>query len=790
MLLYVEDKAFPHKTFVVVVKGEEKVARVRAQLLHILYNIGKETHQFRLRHNGQFLRDAHTLDQYDIVDNSVIKMVPMSKKPEASFDTISMTSSTVNLEFSPGQPPNVKRALYSEIKHLDWRERILNDFKPKGVSPVAAVCHLRMRHLKQMDSVHTLRGWRLWLASARRLASGRGMPGVCVQGLWRGSAPNLSLGSGVGVSAVRGVRRLRVSASRLLATLRCKTSLIEDRFEEAMEEDEVREEFSMPLVSSSDLVFLGARLRQRDSLLSPDQVHQSPESCVTISPEFPRDLGSSDLAPVARQHGGSSGHRFEGLRMRPIQQALARMWSPHPGRNIFCCCAGIVSLTFTAVALYLAAAQWITVIGHGCAEFVDECSHQKVYTAVFFSVQALLVLVSGILAWVLLVNFKLEMGDRIEKNLIQERDIDQVILAAKDGKLNEKRQASSELAIMAAANDDNKFRIVAEGGLDILMSLSLQLDESTQEHALEAITELLTIPSIQDTFVNMGNVSKLTALLHSQSPRVMQAAAATISTIVNQSEENKSVIIADHGLEDLAHAACNGTIACQQSVASIFNELAINSDIRAQLTARNIPAQALTELCRSNDSDTLRDALQALELMAIESAETICAQGDLLQLLLQLPFRSMDERNYLLVAKILIYYAENKETCQQLLDQENVRDALEQFVKTREPRLQRVVARIITCMMDTQQLKCRAKEVKMNKVLEYIRNHAADRDTWDEADQALQMMNSDDLGNQSTVSNKPKLEVKDSFGSRTSMGSIKKRPASASSGAESDKGLA
>lgn len=55
---------------------------------------------------------------------------------------------------------------------------------------------------------------------------------------------------------------------------------------------------------------------------------------------------------------------------------------------------------------------------------------------------------------------------------------------------------------------------------------------------------------------------------------------------------------------------------------------------------------------------------------------------------------------------------------------------------------------------------------------------------------ALQMMNLDDLGNHSSVLDKSKLEVKDSFGSRTSVGSIKKRPASASSGAESDKGLA
>ena len=50
---------------------------------------------------------------------------------------------------------------------------------------------------------------------------------------------------------------------------------------------------------------------------------------------------------------------------------------------------------------------------------------------------------------------------------------------------------------MAASGDDNKFRIVAEGGLDVLKAMAMCSDESTQEHAVEAIGELLTIPSIQ-----------------------------------------------------------------------------------------------------------------------------------------------------------------------------------------------------------------------------------------------------------------------------------------------------
>lgn len=57
--------------------------------------------------------------------------------------------------------------------------------------------------------------------------------------------------------------------------------------------------------------------------------------------------------------------------------------------------------------------------------------------------------------------------------------------------------AAFELASMAATSDDNKFMIVAESGLDTLVSLSLTEDLATQEYAAEALAELLTIPEIQ-----------------------------------------------------------------------------------------------------------------------------------------------------------------------------------------------------------------------------------------------------------------------------------------------------
>lgn len=75
-----------------------------------------------------------------------------------------------------------------------------------------------------------------------------------------------------------------------------------------------------------------------------------------------------------------------------------------------------------------------------------------------------------------------------------------VLILKESNKLNsikEKRIAAFELATLAATSDDNKFKIVANDGLDILTQLALSKDESTREQAVEAINEMLMIPSIQ-----------------------------------------------------------------------------------------------------------------------------------------------------------------------------------------------------------------------------------------------------------------------------------------------------
>ena len=50
------------KTFTLVCNPHETIARARAQLLHILYELGRAEHQFRFRFKGEYLRDGYTFE--------------------------------------------------------------------------------------------------------------------------------------------------------------------------------------------------------------------------------------------------------------------------------------------------------------------------------------------------------------------------------------------------------------------------------------------------------------------------------------------------------------------------------------------------------------------------------------------------------------------------------------------------------------------------------------------------------------------------------------------------------
>lgn len=645
MLIYVKNKAFPLKTFVVSVLPGDRVARIRAQLLHILYELGKDNHQFRLRYNGQIMRDAYPVRDYDITDNAVVTMIPMGKSKDLLME-IRSTNSSMNSDYSvQSQLGSVRAALEKEVATFDRRESWLSTFK--------AVLYLHC--LLAILAVLTTR----WYSA-----------------IWLG--------------------------------LFCVLALL--------------------------------------------------------------------FVPTYSRLGGFVGN------------------TSHI-RQIFCLVSGIVTLLCLVMALYFSAWEWISISNNDCTDWMlkGSCSHRNMYTAIFFTLHSLLLILTSILSWLLLRNFRVEVGDLIEEYLVHERDVEQVMNAARSGKTKEQRIAACDLAALAASCDDNKFLIVAEGGLEVLTRLAMSRDDVTQEHAVEALSEILTIPSIQDTFVESGGVGTLMAVLHSPSPRAMQEAAGAIYTIVADSEENKVTVVADRGLEDLCHAAQNGTLTCQRTVSCIMLELAFNTEIRAVMASRRGPVRTLVELSSTNDTETLRFTLQTLELLAIENADVICAQVELLESLIQVPFKTMDERLYLLASKILLYFAENPTACEQLLRRPRLHESLMAMVHTHNAVLQKVVVKMVHCMLESPPLRNKVKDSKLDGVLEYVRDHAADHDAWDMADECLHLMASDPLSDLPTLSTMEKLnKMKDkegSFGSRSSLGSEVKGESSGSSTDDIKKGL-
>ncbi|XP_066296555.1 uncharacterized protein [Branchiostoma lanceolatum] len=604
MLLYVQSKSFPHKTFVVKCKTTDTIARVRAHMLYSLYDMGRVQHQFRFRYKGQYLRDPYTMEECKIVDHAVITMVPMAKRQESLVDLQQrLMESTEDLDpaheldLGKGQTDEVMKALEKEMKIFKRREKMLAGLEGLLTAQMMLILLAVFTHY--------------WYSI-----------------FWCG-------------------------VFWLFGYLRC--------------------------------------------------------------PKYSRVGGFTGIAGLKRRQ--------------------------------FCVVYGIMSLINFGVSLGLGIYTALNLVSLQCVSYPTElgtgCTHAEVYTAGFYFLHALVMLGSSILTWVILHNFKYEVGDLIEKALVLTRDVEKVMEAARTGKVKERRTAAYEMATMAASGDDNKFRIVAEGGLELLIAMGLSTDAATQEYSTEAMAELLTVPAIQDKFVEMGGVRTLTAVLHAHDQRVVKEAATALSYIVSDSEENKPTIVADHGLEDLCHAARHGGKDVQSIISGVFLELAFNPDIRAQMASLNSPSQALVHLCRSSDTDTQRFALQTLELLAIESSSTISAQEELLEYLLSLPVHTMDTRLYLLAGKILLYYTETQESCEHLLDSDRLKDTLLQFSRTSDLVLQKVTAKIVLALIDTPHLLMRAKHLGFQDIFLHIRNNALDRDAWNMADQGLSLMQSE-----------------------------------------------
>nr|XP_009860064.1 uncharacterized protein LOC104266168 [Ciona intestinalis] len=382
MLLYIQSKAYPGRTFVDLCRPSDTVARVRANLLHSLHEIGHSNHQFRLQYKGSYLRDAYTLEEYKILNNAVISMIPLNDVSEWNKDLRFHQSTTTTTTTDDQVVDVVQSALCEEIGYLDTREKVLRNYKTL----------VMMQIVLAFLALFTVYWYFFFAYLFVIFASFIYSPSFTRIGGWMGK------------NSVR--RREFMVVMILLCTLMVASSIL------------------LLVFSVSEL---------------------------TLSP-YPTTRCQSQVSNC-----------FSEARGDPVEEGV-------------------------------------------CTAYQMRCYESSVWTSVYFCIVIIFMISTGILCCYLLYNFKFEVGDFIEHYLIQTREMQQVMHAAKHGDTSQKRSAVFELATMAASADDNKFQIVTEGGLDILISLALSKDSTTQEYAAEAIAECLTVPAIQDQFVATGGM--------------------------------------------------------------------------------------------------------------------------------------------------------------------------------------------------------------------------------------------------------------------------------------------
>ncbi|CAB4026011.1 ARABIDILLO 2-like [Paramuricea clavata] len=396
-----------------------------------------------------------------------------------------------------------------------------------------------------------------------------------------------------------------------------------------------------------------------------------------------------------------------------------------------------------------------------------------IFIVVFYLGHAAFLLASFILVLLLFRNFQYEVGDIIVDNLVQSRDLDKVLRSAKLGGIKERRNAAFEMVSLVASNTETKMALVNEGGLQVLINLALSTDSATQEYATEAISEMLTVPSIQAKFVEAGGIRTLCALLRSSDMRVVTEAVTAMSYIVADNEANRLSFITENGLNDLSHVSTKVSAPLSRIVAGMFLELAFSSEIRSIMSTQNAPVHALLSLSKADDHETLRLALQTLELLAIENPTVILANNNLLLQLLSVPKFEKDEQLYLLAGKIILYYASDENGCSKLVESGELKPTLLQFSHTTNVALQTVIAKIVLAVVDSYENKDTILEMSLDEVLLNIHD-TTDNTASELTDQALTILK--DIAPYSKKSEGSTIQSDDGSGPSTSQPSDKSGP--------------
>lgn len=618
MLLYIKNKAFPDQTFVEIVSPIDSVARVRALILHRLYEIGHSHHQFRLKYKKTFLRDSYTLEEYQILNNAVIDVIPLDNikewKKNMMLHQPSKDVSQIN--------NCVQEKLLLEVECLDKREWYLTLYKVVLMMQAIFVVLAFFTNYWYFSFVYFF---------------------ILLTSLY--FYPSFSrIGGWVGESSYRRFDYIRAMVFLFMSGL---------------------------IISS---VLFGLSISK---------------------------LKSSNYPTTTCEENSAS--------------------------------CFIDAQTDVQIA--------------NCKNKQQRCYETSVFTGVYFGLVMLLMGFTGGFSFLLLRNFKFSAGDYIEKLLTKSRDLKSLLSLAKNGSLFEQRSSTFEIATMAASGDEHKLEIVNEKGLPVLISVALSKDETTQEYATEAIAECLTIPSIQDEFVEYGGANSLTALLRAKNSRTVHQAITALNYVVSDSDKNKMSVVDHESLQDILFACKRTDGKDRETLASILLELSYYEKTRSVLASSSISMECAYELLyNSIDSaqfkKTVEHVLQTMELLAIESPSVLLTQENLPTQLLEVALKIQDSNVWILAAKLLVCLSQNIEGREKLVSSKAFVDCLYNYAQTNDLNLLRSLAKMSLNVTTSFRLREKLINDGMLDLLNLLQSTTNDKEVWNLVEKAIKCLQS------------------------------------------------
>eukprot|EP00117_Sycon_ciliatum_P006494 scpid36134/ scgid10009/ len=331
----------------------------------------------------------------------------------------------------------------------------------------------------------------------------------------------------------------------------------------------------------------------------------------------------------------------------------------------------------------------------------DSCSSQVWFSALAYPIHVLVNVCALTTAVLLGLNLRFKIGDKLESVLLELRDIAQWIAVAssEESSSAERYEAAAQINSFVGTSDDGKFQVVQLGGLQSLINLSLTVHEETQELAVEALTMMLQVPTIQNVFVEKDGITSLGALLRSDRVRVQGHAAHALSLVVADNAENASRLAAGTGLSDVAFAMSSRSEGVSAYVADILNHMIAQAPLRSAIRDdKELFSAMVREAVQPGDVEELTSAcLRALGIIAMETPSVLQGQDDLIPSLLSMPQNTGNLKILLPTAQLLLCYAEEKMLCP-LLPLTEVKQSLALMVSTRNQQLLHLILEIVNAL--------------------------------------------------------------------------------------------